>query len=133
MSQNTTSHARPLSPHLQIYRWQNTMILSILHRASGVAMVAGTLLLVTWLSANAYDPAFAATLNGFLAGFIGKLMLFGWSAAFYFHLCNGVRYLLLDSGKFFSVENARIATFAVAGTSGFLTLLTWIIVLGGSK
>src|SRR5437870_12882331 len=84
---------RPLSPHLQVYRWQLTSVLSILHRASGVALSLGTILLVWWLVAAAEGPDSYAAVQAFLGSWIGLVLLFGWSVALFFHLCNGRRLL----------------------------------------
>src|SRR5260370_21599822 len=92
-----TSDPRPLSPHLQIYRWQLTSVMSILHRASGIALAAGTILLVWWLAAAASGPGPLATVQGFLGSWFGLLLLFGWSAALFYHLCNGIRHLWWDT------------------------------------
>src|SRR5436190_23067696 len=84
---------RPLSPHLQIYRPQLTSILSITHRAAGVALAVGTLLLVYWVVAAASGPAAYATAQACIGSWIGRLVLFGWSAALVYHLANGIRHL----------------------------------------
>ena len=126
MTQNTIS--RPTSPHLQIYKWQTTMLLSILHRATGVGLAGGTILLVAWLCSAAYSPESFAILHNFFTGFIGKFLLFGWSLAFYFHLCNGIRFLFLDAGKGFDIKIAEKVGLAVAIASVVLTLATWIII-----
>ena len=83
---------RPLSPHLQVYRWQLTSVLSILHRATGVALSVGTVLLVWWLVAAAEGPEAYAQVQGFLGSWVGLVLLFGWSVALHYHLCNGLRH-----------------------------------------
>src|SRR5436853_6604342 len=82
---------RPLSPHLQVYRWQLTSVMSILHRATGVALSVGTILLVSWLGAASDGPEPYAAVQHFLASWIGLLLLFGWSLPLYYHLFNGLR------------------------------------------
>ena len=89
---------RPLSPHLQIYRWQLTSVLSILHRASGVTLSAGTILLVWWLIAAASGPEAYEGVQDFLGSWIGLLLLFGWTLSLFYHLCNGIRHLVWDTG-----------------------------------
>src|SRR5665213_386837 len=91
------SDPRPLSPHLQIYRWQLTSVMSILHRASGIALAVGTILLVSWLGAASDGPEPYAALQHFLASWLGLLLLFGWSVALFYHLCNGIRHLVWDT------------------------------------
>ena len=90
--------ARPLSPHLSIYRKQISSVLSILHRITGVALFAGSSLIVVWLCMAAYAPASYAALHDVLSSFIGQICLFGWVAAFYYHLGNGVRHLFWEYG-----------------------------------
>lgn len=116
---------RPLSPHLQIYKWHLTMMVSILHRITGVALAVGTVLLVGWLWAAAYDAEWFAAIHNFFAGWLGKLILFGWSLAFYFHLCNGIRHLFWDMGKGFEIHTAERSAWAVFIAGALLTLLTW--------
>jgi succinate dehydrogenase / fumarate reductase cytochrome b subunit len=88
------SAERPLSPHLQIYRWQLTSVLSILHRAAGIALSVGAVLLVWWLVAAASGPAAYSRAAGFFGSWIGLVLLFGWTAALFYHLCNGIRHLV---------------------------------------
>lgn len=119
---------RPLSPHLGIYRWQWTMALSILHRATGIALAVGTLVLVYWLAAAAYGPASYERARGFLASWFGILLLIGWSAAFYYHLFNGIRHLFWDAGKGFELKTAAASAYAVVAAAAVATVLTWIVV-----
>ena len=116
---------RPLSPHLQIYRPQITSVLSILHRATGVALVAGLLAMVYWLAAaSAGDAAFAAA-QGFLASWIGRLLLLGWTFAVCFHLANGIRHLVWDMGRGFELKTLTASGWLVVAASAVLTVLTW--------
>src|SRR3546814_14342766 len=82
---------RPLSPHLQIYKPQLTSVMSISHRVTGVGLAAGTLVLAWWLIAAAAGPEAFATVQGFLGSWFGYLILFGFSYALMYHLCNGIR------------------------------------------
>lgn len=120
--------ARPLSPHLSIYRWQIQMVTSILHRASGVALAFGTILLCLALVALAAGPESFAQVRGFCASWIGLLLLFGWSWALSFHLLNGIRHLLQDIGLGFRiaqfVRNGWLATIG----SFVLTVAIWACV-----
>lgn len=119
---------RPLSPHLQIYRWQITMSLSILHRMSGAALAIGTIMLVWWLLAASGDAATYAVFQQFSGSLLGRLMLFGWSVAMFYHLCNGVRHLVWDCGKALTIpEVTRTGILVVIGTV-FLTALCWVLV-----
>lgn len=118
---------RPLSPHLQIYKWQWTMMLSILHRGTGLALTVGTLLLVYWLGALAAGPEAYAEAQHVLGSMLGQLALFLWTWSLYYHLCAGIRHLAWDAGYGFDIEVARKSGQAVIWASIILTLLTWII------
>ena len=89
---------RPLSPHLQVYRPQLTSVMSILHRLTGIALAVGTLLLVAWLVAAATSPQAFGAIQAFNGSWIGRVLLFGWSFALFYHLCNGIRHLFWDAG-----------------------------------
>jgi succinate dehydrogenase / fumarate reductase cytochrome b subunit len=120
---------RPLSPHLQVYTPQLTSMLSIAHRITGVALAVGTALLVFWLCSAAYSPECFTCISGFFGSILGKFMLFGWSFAFYFHLCNGIRHLFWDIGKGFEIPAAYRSGHIVIVTSILLTGITWIAYL----
>lgn len=117
---------RPLSPHLQIYRWQLTMAMSIAHRASGVALAVGSLLLVCWLAAAASGPDAFATVQSLIGSFIGYIALFGWSVALFYHLCNGIRHLFWDAGKGFDLASVDKVSMLVLAATGGLTVLVWL-------
>ena len=127
MAGNIDRGGRPLSPHLQVYRWQWTMALSILHRATGVALAVGTLLLVWWITAAAYGEASHAEAQGFLGSILGRLLLLGWTFAFFFHLCNGIRHLVWDSGRGLELKPAYRSALLVLVASVVLTLATWVL------
>jgi succinate dehydrogenase / fumarate reductase, cytochrome b subunit len=116
---------RPLSPHLQIYRWQITTVLSISHRATGLALAIGTLLLVWWLVALASGPQAFATAQGFIGSWLGRLLLLGWSFSLFFHLSNGIRHLFWDAGYGFDLKTTTISGWAAVAASVVLTLLAW--------
>jgi len=120
------SDPRPLSPHLQVYRWQLTSVMSILHRASGVALAAGTILLVWWLGAASDGPEAYAAIQGFLGSWFGRLLLFGWSVALFYHLCNGLRHLVWDTGRGLELRSVYASGWAVVAGTVTLTLIAWI-------
>ena len=122
-----SSGNRPLSPHLQVYRFQWTMLLSISHRITGVGLAVGTLLLVYWLAAAAAGPEAFATAQAVVGSFIGRLFLFGWTFALFYHLCNGIRHLVWDAGYGFELDDAYRSGLMVAGASAALTLLSWVL------
>jgi succinate dehydrogenase / fumarate reductase cytochrome b subunit len=119
---------RPLSPHLGIYRWQLTMVLSILHRATGVALAAGTILLIALLLALAAGPEQFEAVRAFCGSPAGMLMLIGWTWSLCFHLCNGIRHLAWDAGWGFQIPRAYVTGYTVVAVSALLTLLIWICV-----
>ncbi len=120
---------RPLSPHLQVYRPQLTSVLSITHRATGVALSLGTMGLVCWLMAIAGGAAEFAQVQGVYGSLIGKLLLFGWSYALFYHLCNGVRHLLWDAGKNLEIEAVNKGGMLMLACSAVLTLAAWAAAL----
>jgi succinate dehydrogenase cytochrome b subunit len=117
---------RPLSPHLQIYRWQLTSVLSILHRATGVALSAGTILLVWWLVAAASGPEAYEGVQEFLGSWVGLLLLFGWTVSLFYHLCNGIRHLVWDTGHALDLGSTYLGGWVVVGATAALTLVAWI-------
>jgi succinate dehydrogenase / fumarate reductase cytochrome b subunit len=98
---------RPLSPHLQIYRWPVTMATSITHRATGLALAAGTLLVAWWLIATATGADAYDTFSMVARSPLGLLILFGFVWSLAFHLLNGIRHLVWDSGYGFEVKTAE--------------------------
>lgn len=120
------SAGRPLSPHLQIYRPQLTSVLSILHRLTGLALSVGTLLLVYWLIAAAAGEAAFAAAQGFLGSWLGRLLLFGWSFALFYHLANGIRHLFWDLGRGFELKSAYASGWAAVVAAAAMTLGAWI-------
>lgn len=118
---------RPLSPHLQIYRWPVTMATSILHRATGCGLAAGTLLLAWWLAAAAAGPDYYAMVQAWLGSILGRLILLGFSWALFYHLLNGIRHLFWDAGHGYSIPVANKSGWAVIVGSVVLTVLAWIL------
>lgn len=123
---------RPLSPHLGIYRWQVQMVSSILHRATGIALAAGALLVTGGLLALAAGPAAFAGFAAFCASPLGMLLLLGWTWSLAYHLLNGVRHLLQDAGLGYAVAAfVRNSWLTVIG-SLLLTVIIWAwVLLGG--
>lgn len=118
---------RPLSPHLQVYRWPLSMALSILHRATGVALGVGVLLLTWWLVAAATSAGAFADVQWFLSSWLGLLMLFGWTAALVFHFFAGIRHLAWDAGYGFDAPVYDKSGWAVVIATGVCTVLIWIV------
>jgi succinate dehydrogenase / fumarate reductase, cytochrome b subunit len=120
------SQNRPLSPHLQVYKPQLTSVLSITHRATGIALAVGTLLLVCWLLAAATGESAFEDVQAFNGSWIGKLLLFGWSYALFYHMCNGLRHLFWDAGKGLELETAYMTGRLVVAASIVLTVGVWV-------
>jgi len=116
---------RPLSPHLSIYRWPITMALSILHRATGIAMSVGFIVLSAWLFDIASGPETYAVFLKYMDTLIGKLLLIGWSFAFFYHLSNGVRHLYWDTGRGLEKEQATKSAWLVLAAAIVLTAVFW--------
>lgn len=130
-----TTRSRPLSPHLQVYQPQWTSVLSIMHRLTGVALTVGTLLLVYWVVAAAAGEQAYETAREVIGSVFGRLFLFGWSVALFYHLCNGIRHLFWDAGLGFELQTAYRSGMAVLVGTVVLTLLSWIVgyvSMGGS-
>lgn len=128
------AHRRPLSPHLQIYRFPLTVVLSITHRLTGALLALANVALVLWLIAVALDDAsMYETLHGWFASVPGRLLLVAWSAILYFHLCNGVRHLFWDAGYGFDLRTTDLTAVAVLLVTATLTALTWWLILAGAS
>ena len=120
-----SNHGRPLSPHLSVYRWPITMTISILHRATGLALSVGFIVLVAWLFAAASGAGNYANLLSYLDTIVGKVMLIGCSFAFFFHLSNGVRHLVWDIGRGFEIATADASAWFVLILATASTALYW--------
>lgn len=118
--------ARPLSPHLQIYRWPVTMGTSILHRITGVGLALGTLILAWWLVAASMGPEAYAVFEGAAFHWFGRLVLFGFTVALVFHGLNGIRHLGWDVGLGFKMATANASGIAVYIVALALTVLIWV-------
>jgi len=118
---------RPLSPHLQVYRLPLSAILSVLHRATGVFLTLGTLLLVWWLLSVAEGESAYLGAQAVMGSFLGQLVLLGWTFSLFFHLANGIRHLFWDVGYGFDNEVVEKTSLAVIGGAAGLTVLVWIV------
>ncbi len=118
---------RPLSPHLQVWRWHVTMWTSILHRASGMALYGGALIAAGWAIALGAGPDAYATYMGLLGSPLGRLVMFGLTAAVFYHLANGVRHLVWDFGAGLDVKTANFTGVAVIAFTVVATVAVWVI------
>ena len=127
---NDKSAARPLSPHLQIYRPMLTMMMSIMHRITGVGLYFGIVLLVWWLTAASISDGYFDFVQGFFGHWFGRLLLFGFTWALLHHALGGLRHLLWDTGRGFDLILIEWLARANLAGSIVLTLLLWIIGYG---
>lgn len=117
---------RPLSPHLQVYRPQLTSTLSILHRATGVALSLGALYLATWVVFASASPATYAIFQSFNGSIVGRIVLGGWLFCLFYHLFNGIRHLFWDAGYGFEIRDAYRNGWLVVAASLVATAASWI-------
>ncbi len=118
---------RPLSPHLQVYRWPLTMFTSILHRATGVGNGVGTLLLAAWFFSLAQGEEAFNYMNNLLASPVGKLVMFGFTFSVIYHTLNGVRHLFWDVGKGFEKDTSHKSGVLVLFLTIVLSLGIWFL------
>lgn len=127
--QSPSRSSRPLSPHLQVYRWQYTMALSILHRATGCALSVGLILFVYWLAALAGGEAAYAQAQALFAHPLMQIVLVGFSFAFFYHFMNGIRHLMWDTGHGLERRSARMSGWIAFIAAVVCTLAFWVLVL----
>lgn len=127
---HTRDAGRPLSPHLQIYRRTLTMMLSIVHRATGMALYAGTLLLVWWLSAAATSDQYFEYVQGIFGSVIGQIVLFGFTWALVHHTAGGIRHLIWDTGRGFDLVTVEFVARLTVAASVIITIALWVIAYG---
>ena len=128
-----TTDNRPLSPHLGIYRWQITMTMSIVHRATGIWLSLGTLVLIYWLIAAAAGPDAYTAAQALFGGWIGQILLWIWVFCLFFHLCNGIRHLFWDSSRGFAIRTFYVTGYTVWVIALLLTVTVIVLAytLGG--
>lgn len=119
---------RPLSPHLQIYRWTMTMAMSVLHRVTGVGLYFGTALLAFWLAAAACGPAAYDFANTIAGSWFGLIVLFGYTWALTHHLLGGLRHFVWDFGYGLGKPARDQLATASLVLSVVLTVALWIVV-----
>ena len=122
----THTNQRPLSPHLQIYRPMLTMMMSIVHRITGMGLYFGMILLVWWLLAAAISPEYFAMVQAFFGHWFGKLVLFGFTWALLHHLLGGLRHLLWDAGYGFDLTTVEWLARLNLALSILATIALWI-------
>lgn len=120
---------RPLSPFMlgQVYRFQITSVMSLLHRVTGVGISFGAVLGVWWFLAAASGPGYFAVVDGLLTSWIGGLVMLGMLVALWYHFCNGVRHLVWDAGYGFDLASVDRSGMIALVATGVLTILTLIV------
>ncbi len=124
---STLKGNRPLSPHLQIYKPIPTMVSSIVHRITGVALYFGTILVAWWLIAAAIGPDYFEFVQGIMGSLLGRLILFGFTWALLHHMVGGIRHFIWDAGAMMDKETTTKTAYASIIISVALTLLVWVI------
>lgn len=125
----SSTRKRPLSPFLTVYRWQYTMALSILHRVTGCALSVGLLLFAYWLVAAASGHDAYQTARDFFAHPVVRILLIGFSFAFFYHLLNGARHMTWDTGQGLERKAARVSGWIVFLGAIVCTALFWLLIV----
>lgn len=120
--------ARPLSPHLQVYRLPLPALLSITHRLTGVVLSTGTVLLAAWLIALAQGPETFAMAMMIVTHPLGQIVLFGYSVALFYHMCNGIRHLNWDRGSGLEIEAVYRSGKITVAAALVLTSALWAVI-----
>ena len=120
-----TPRAKPLSPHLQVWRWHITMATSILHRATGCALYVGALIAAAWAVSLASGPEAYAAFKGLMGSWLGLFVMFGLMLSVFYHLANGIRHLVWDTGHGLDVKSANASAVVVFAFAAAATLAIW--------
>jgi len=122
-----SSRERPLSPHLQVWRWHLTMFTSIAHRATGIALYVGALIAAAWAVSLAGGPEAYNAFKAVMGSPLGKLVMFGLTVSFFYHLANGVRHLVWDAGQGFDIKSANASSVLVIAFAIAASIAIWVI------
>lgn len=125
----SASGKRPLSPHLTVYRPQITSILSIFHRASGCFMALSMAMVVWWFLAGATGAAYFDFVDGLMTSIIGVLILIASAAAFFYHLCNGLRHMWWDMGNGFEMGQVSASGWVTMAGAAALTAILLVVAM----
>ena len=117
----------PLSPHLQIYRWQISSLLSIAHRITGILNLLGLIFISAWISSAGIGENLFEYFSVFLKSFIGKFILIGFTWSISYHLLSGIRHFFWDLGYGYEIKTANISGIIVIASSLLLTVFLWLI------
>ena len=127
---------RPLSPHLQVYKFMLSYLMSGLHRISGFVLYFGVLLVAWWLVAAAAGPNAYGNFEWFMGSLIGRLVLLGYTWELLHHLLGGIRHLIWDLGYGFEPAEREFLALATIVGSISLTLIVWVVgylAMGGPR
>ena len=122
-----SSRDPPLSPHLQVWRWHITMFTSIAHRATGIALYAGALIAAAWAMSLAGGAETYATFKAVMGSPLGKLVMFGLTLSFFYHLANGIRHLVWDAGRGLDIKSANASAVLVFAFAAAASVAVWVI------
>ena len=117
----------PLSPHLQVYKWQLSSLLSITHRMTSVFNLAGLSFFALWIFLLFFGENIFSYFEIFASTFIGKFVFVGITWSFSYHLLNGIRHLFWDIGYGYDLKTANLSGVVVLSSSFILTFLVWVI------
>ena len=120
----------PLSPHLQIYRWHISSLLSITHRISGIINLLALILIFFWLIVLSFGESNYELFLLIINSFFGKFILIGFTWSMIFHILSGARHLAWDLGYGFEIKTANISGAVVIILSLLLTVIFWLLARG---
>ena len=120
----------PLSPHLEIYRWQITSVLSILHRITGVASSLGAVILILILFSIGVSEEFFMFINNILNNVFLRTLLIGLSFSYLFYFSNCIRHLFWDSGYGLDLNTAKLTGWFTIIFTLLLTIIFWLLITG---
>ena len=128
-----STRKRPLSPHLDIYSMSSSMLMSVLHRLTGAALYFGTLLLAWWLVAAAVSPAYFEFVNSIFGSWPGRLVIFGYTWAFFHHMMGGLRHFVWDLGAGHGKKEIDLLARTTLALSALATAIVWVAVLSATS
>jgi succinate dehydrogenase / fumarate reductase cytochrome b subunit len=123
---------RPLSPHLEIYSMSSSMLMSILHRLTGAALYFGTLLLAWWLVAAAVSASYFEFANSIFGSWPGRVVIFGYTWAFFHHMMGGLRHFVWDLGAGHGKKEIDLLARTTLALSTLATAIVWVAVLSAA-
>ena len=125
-----TGNQNPISPHLQVYRWHISSLLSITHRISGIINLLALILIFSWLLVLSFDEGNYELFLLIINSFFGKFILIGFTWSMSFHILSGMRHLAWDLGYGFEIKTANISGIVVIILSLVLTIIFWLFARG---